>query len=363
MSELASFFSDPQFNSRIKVLASALKGIDSRNSEANKPFFLLGGVLDIMASHPDEFDNLCQFNIEKIGTPFNSIINESNGLSGTLDYPRLASLVFRFVIEFDISMGSGLSDDLRNFVDLVLLEHSDYPPVYKEQVDFALNRMPIAIIKVLLNSERFSNLRDVQGIAQRTNDKMDIWKKELSSSEDRVNALQVTLKEQTTAFNFVGLSKGFSDLENTIRGELELLQARLPIFGFFVLVPVILELLSVNMGWVNVNKDNPFTLIASAIISVTATLLFLYFFRITLRSTDTCKAQLIQVRLRMTLCQFIQSYADYSNEVKAKNPDALSKFENIIFAGIVNSDDKLPSTFDGMEQLSGLFKAVSGDVK
>jgi hypothetical protein len=114
------------------------------------------------------------------------------------------------------------------------------------------------------------------------------------------------------------------------------------------------------MGIVDFSKQNVQTLIATAIAIVAITLLFLYFFRIALRKADSCRAQLIQVRLRMTLCRFIQSYADYSGEIKAKNGEALTKFENLIFAGIVGSDDKLPSTFDGIEQLATFAKSITG---
>lgn len=363
MSTSVTFFSDPQFNNRIKHVADLLRGTNNKVTDDDRSRYRLGIALDIIANNPVEFDDKCQFNIKNIGSGFASTINESSGLAKSIDLPRLNVFTFRFVSEFDISMGNDLSLELRDFMSGVISECDGYPPDYKNQVDYAQRYMPVGILKAILNSEEFSSLRDVQGIVQKTNDKVDAWKTELQASEERVTALQADLKEQRTEFNFVGLSKGFSDLEKTIKGELELLQARLPILGFLVLIPIILEAISVSAGWIDASNGSPFTIIASAIISVTATLLFLYFFRITLRSADTCKAQLIQVRLRMTLCQFIQNYADYSNDVKSKNPDALSKFENLIFAGIVNADDKLPSTFDGMEQLSGLFKAVHGDNK
>ncbi|MFC6168109.1 hypothetical protein [Acinetobacter terrestris] len=58
----------------------------------------------------------------------------------------------------------------------------------------------------------------------------------------------------------------------------------------------------------------------------------------------------------MTLCQFIQSYAEKSKELKEHNKEGFEKFESLIFSSIVSSDDRIPSTFDGMEQLSSLLK-------
>ena len=64
----------------------------------------------------------------------------------------------------------------------------------------------------------------------------------------------------------------------------------------------------------------------------------------------------MQLELRMTLCQFIQSYAEKSKELKGYNKEGFEKFENLIFSSIVSSDEKIPSTFDGMEHVPSLLK-------
>ena len=96
----------------------------------------------------------------------------------------------------------------------------------------------------------------------------------------------------------------------------------------------------------------------TALFSLSLTVLLVYFFRISVRSTDSCKAQLLQVELRKTLCRFIQNYATYSKDIKEKNPDSLSKFESLIFSGIVSNEEKLPSTFDGIDQVANFVKAM-----
>lgn len=64
----------------------------------------------------------------------------------------------------------------------------------------------------------------------------------------------------------------------------------------------------------------------------------------------------MQLELRMTLCQFIQSYAEKSKELKVVNKEGFEKFENLIFSSIVSSDEKIPSTFDGMEHITNFVK-------
>ncbi|TOP14721.1 hypothetical protein CGH22_22460, partial [Vibrio parahaemolyticus] len=89
-------------------------------------------------------------------------------------------------------------------------------------------------------------------------------------------------------------------------------------------------------------------------------LILIYFFRIILMNYRSTKAQIMQIELRQTLCQFIQSYAEYASEIKSKDATSLEKFENLIFSGILSDPEKLPSTFDGLEQIGKLLKNVKG---
>lgn len=358
-----TLFSDPQINNRIAVTANLLREASDSDTDLGKSRIRLATVLEMICNNADDFDEKCQFNIANVRNGFSSAVVDHGGRVNAIDLPKLNVLVFRFVTEYDLSSVSELELEYRQFINGVIDDSQNYSADVRGQIDFALQRMPIAIMKSLLNSSEFTTLRDVQSIAQATNDKVAIWTKEIANSEKRVHDLQDVLKSQRDNFNFVGLSKGFKDLEDTVNEELDTLQGRMFVFGTLVLIPIVLEFISLNFGWVDVAKANPISLIASAVASVTATFILLYFFRITLHSADACRAQLVQIRLRMTLCRFIQSYAEYSAEIKGKNADALSKFENLIFSGIVSTDDKLPSTFDGIEQLGGLLKAVRGEGK
>jgi hypothetical protein len=135
------------------------------------------------------------------------------------------------------------------------------------------------------------------------------------------------------------------------------------LFGGLLLIPALTDLGLIAMGYINLSHTQTPSLIAGGIISLTCTLILLYFFRILLRDVDSKDAQLMQIRLRMTLCQFVQSYATYATGIKEKNADLLSKFESLIFSGIVGTQDKLPSTFDGLEQIAALLKTATGKGK
>lgn len=86
-------------------------------------------------------------------------------------------------------------------------------------------------------------------------------------------------------------------------------------------------------------------------------ILLLYFFRISLVHFNSTKAQLLQLEVRMAVCGFIEDYAKFTKENKDQD---LSKFESMIFSSIASVEEKIPSTFDGMDQLSELIKSARG---
>lgn len=86
----------------------------------------------------------------------------------------------------------------------------------------------------------------------------------------------------------------------------------------------------------------------------TLMMLLFYFTRVGLQHIRSTQSQMMQLELRMALCQFIHNYADDSEKLHKKNSAGFEKFENIIFSPLVSSDDKIPTTFDGMEQLAKL---------
>jgi hypothetical protein len=91
---------------------------------------------------------------------------------------------------------------------------------------------------------------------------------------------------------------------------------------------------------------------------ITIEVLLIYFFRVVLVHFQSIKTQLLQLELRKSLCQFIESDSTFSADIKARDPSALEKFENLVFSGLISSEENLPSTFDGIEQLAKLFKGI-----
>jgi branched-chain amino acid transport system substrate-binding protein len=56
----------------------------------------------------------------------------------------------------------------------------------------------------------------------------------------------------------------------------------------------------------------------------------------------------------------VKDFAPYAQKIKAQSSTSLEKFESVIFSGLMASEETLPSTFDGTEQLTKLFDAIRG---
>ncbi|KXO86756.1 hypothetical protein AYK86_12795 [Acinetobacter venetianus] len=184
--------------------------------------------------------------------------------------------------------------------------------------------------------------------------KIDTWNIEYEQKESAVKNLKDKLDTYQTAFNFVGLYQGFSQLKKNKDDELFGLNIQYYILIFFMAGMPIVEFI-----WLFNNFDENFKtvhLVVLALPSITLLFILFWFFRIILHNIKSVKSQIMQLELRMTLCQFIQSYAEKSKELKVANKEGFEKFENLIFSSIVSSDEKIPSTFDGMEHITNFVK-------
>jgi hypothetical protein len=313
-----------------------------------------------MVSAGDEWDGLCQYTIKKYGGAFQIAVSELRTIPNPENLKVVKALTYVFLTELDLSMETQLEDPLREFKDSVEKEFRGQEDRAGIIVSVGAVQLPIAIIKHALNAPGIGNFKDVGHLSSLIEDKVGAWTEQLTAHERKVDELKANLEKQEHAYNFVGLNQGFSDLERKINDELKKQRRNMLLFGALMLCPALIDLVLMVLGKIEFSSAKLSALIGGAAVSLTCTLIFLYFFRIVLRDVDSKDAQLVQVRLRMTLCQFIQSYATYASEIRLKNPEVLSKFESLIFSGIVGTQDKLPSTFDGLEQLGALLKTAKG---
>jgi hypothetical protein len=343
------------------ILESGISYLSEKNDDPMRP--QLKAVLKIILANSELIDQNCQINVEWIGEETLNNIRELNVFNDNETdqaIQNLTSNIYRFIVEYDLSVKNDLSMELRSFLLKVNTNLPHYKGNAREQIEFARQNMAVAMVKKIINTDDFGSLRNISTFASDVEFKIKGWSTSLAATEQKATRLSDALEKHTKEFNFVGLREGFADLAAGIEKELDTARFWMIVFGVMLLMPASVELILISTKSVDLSLITTPSLIAMSLTTVALTLLLLYFFRIALRKTDSCRAQLIQVRLRMSLCRFIQSYADYSEEFKSKNEGALAKFENLIFSGIVSSDEKLPSSFDGIEQLASLAKSVTG---
>ncbi|MBA7771921.1 MULTISPECIES: hypothetical protein [Enterobacter] len=200
--------------------------------------------------------------------------------------------------------------------------------------------------------------KSYQEYIRRANDLEDAgrhWDSILKENLAKSEKLNESLVMQANKFNFVGLYKGFAELGDNKSKELKSAKYLMFILGILIPFPLLIEILTfaesgaLLSGWSSMAKNIPI---------LSLTLILVYFFRVSLLNFNSIRAQLIQIDLRKSLCQFIQNYATYAQEIREHNTELLVKFEEVIFSNIMPSEDKIPSTFDGIEQLTNLIGAL-----
>lgn len=223
--------------------------------------------------------------------------------------------------------------------------------------------MPAEINRKFLKDEFFRNenytiFRDFDKKSFEAEEKIKKWNTELDSKCSKVDELQNKLDSQREGFNFVGLYDGFRLIMNDKKKELRNQQIILLILGSAILYPFF-DTLYLNPHTVFDKELFDLSNLFIFIPVMSLEIILIYFFRVVLFNFKSVKTQILQIQLRQALCQFIQNYVDYSVEINNKNKGLLDKFESLIFSNILADSEKLPSTFDGLENLVNLIKNIN----
>lgn len=314
-------------------------------------------VVNSMESKPEQWDNLCQINIEWIGDQFISRLSDEEKELSKERLDDICSMSFRFLFELYLSMKNDLAREFESARRFVFNNVGLFESNAKEQIEYAIRDMPINIFKSIANSESIESIKDFNAISAKAEKLKEEWEKDLLARESRVDKLKNSLSEYENGFNFVGLYQGFDDLAKEKSAERDSVLFWLKVLSVIIVLPVLAELVIIylNIDDISAIKDG---LIVSIFPTLSLAAIAIYYFRVLLFNYKSVKSQLLQIDLRKTLCRFIQHYSEYSSEIKKQDSESLAKFENIIFSGIVTEDGSLPSTYDGIEQIGKLIKSA-----
>ena len=344
--------------SALRRLASALPTKRETSDDSTEVSGCLRQIIQILLSNAEKFDECCQVNIKWIGSAFISSAENYKPDSKDAKTQRidLFTSAYRFLCELEFTMPESLSLELRgvkNFVDENL---DSFEGNAKRQLIFANYVMPAAVAREMLHHPDIVSIREFNASQKSAPSLKTQWDKEIDAKRAVVDSLKDQLSGLETGFNFVGLVDGFRRLSEKKALEKRFAYRCLLAIGALVLAPIIAEGAFIIFNIETLDKYKA-SLLFAVPPAVALELILIYFFRVVLVHFRSIKAQLLQIELRTALCQFIQSYSSYAAQIKEKNSSALEKFESLIFSGLISSEENLPSTFDGTDQLA---KIISG---
>ena len=329
---------------------------ESRLSEqVREQYELITAVASSMIDNPELWEEQCLFNIHYIGENFKSLIQNFLFDFSDKNLSYLYDDVVRFLAELNLSFqqkeysfnpGSSLFPIIKRLKEQMFYSGERHP----DSLNYAFYKMPIDILCFYMGNQGFKTFFEFDKRKNALETSITKYWDEIQQKIDEVNVLKDKLDEYKTAFNFVGLSKGF---ENLLKQKNE---AKKKTLGLLVLLAITVALtLAISFS---VQTTGAVFSWQSMLPIIGLEFVLIYFFRVVLTHYHSIQTQIMQLELRQSLCQFIQSYAEYAKKIKTDDKDALEKFENLIFSSILSNPDKVPGTFDGVEGLTSLLKEL-----
>lgn len=274
---------------------------------------------------------------------------------------KAAALIYIYIREFEFRVGgfdisrSFEVGDFKVIVGSSLKEN----PKYSRYIDFGDRDLEYGILKEFFLSKDIKNLDDlinkqsaISTTLHKVESQISNYDEILESKKNEVLALEARLEKSKKTYDFVLLNKGFKELYDQKKEELENVKSTYSFVALTMFFIPFAELGALIGAFFYFNGKLPTGMWFTSIPFITLILITLYLLKITLQDKRSIQSQMMQLELRMALCQFIHNYAEDSEKLHEKNKAGFQKFENIIFSPLVSSDDKIPTTFDGMEQLA-----------
>lgn len=297
---------------------------------------------------------------------------------------RFLNIILRIIFEYNFWASDDFGPPM--FLRPEILEKLDkLKPASESPVNFIWieRSMPAALTKDLLLSEEFSALRMIAGSVGLFEEKItteikrgfsDVNKeadalknniegliKSASATVQSLAEYDEKLKQYKSEYNFVLLSKAFSNLLKTKKAEYVTNHRSVIIFSSWLIATPLFALLNhiYNFFPVEFNLNALFYYLP--ILSLE--LLFFYFMRLYYIEGKAIKAQLLQIEQRLSLCEFIHDYVETKNNSGAEK-ESWSLFEKLIFSPIQVSSENIPSLLDGASSIAELAgKVLSKDSK
>lgn len=271
-----------------------------------------------------------------------------------------ASLIYIYFKELIFQLG-GLSPSISFEVgsyERLISEALKDNQQYSRYIDYGDRELPYQILKEIFHSEEIKTLNNLRKKIVKAENIINVWDESIKAKTKQVELLEEKLNKTKSQYDFVLLNEGFKNLYNQKKEELIERRGSFSKFGAtLTITPLVLIIFSFFLFIIKGDLALKYLLYLAFPVSTFLIIIF-YFVRVSLQHVRSIQSQMMQLELRMALCQFIYNYAEDSETLHRKNKEGFEKFENIIFSSIVSSDDKIPSTFDGVEQIAKIIEAI-----
>lgn len=323
---------------------------------------ILHQIIELMIGHPEKFDEYSATNIQWIGPSFIAAISDIFEVPKEKRTSRLVSIfvsAYRFLCELEFTQPSEPSFEVRRVIGFVHDNLESFSGADRQQLVYAAYTMPAQVTKRLLGHPSITEFRIFSETIEKSRQLKDEWDKQLSDRQTLLAGLDSSIRKLTSEYNFVGLVHGFQALRRQKEAERKFAFVSLIVLALAMIAPPVLQLSFVVL-YIDAIESHKSLLIYTLPTILALEVMLIYFFRVVLGQFRSVKAQLLQIDLRISLCQFVESYAEYVTKMRSKDSSVLSKFEALIFSGLVTEEAGIPSTFDGAEQIASLIRSIRG---
>lgn len=326
------------------------------SEQEHEQYKLITVVASSMIDNPKLWEEHCLFNIHYIGEHFKNQIKNFPIDFSDRELAYFYDYIVRFLAELNLSFqqkGYSFNSGGSLFPIINRLNKQMFysGEKHSEELCYAFYRMPIDILCFYMGNKGFQTFFEFDEKKDAIEKLITDYQNEVQQKINEVNELKDKLEKYKTAFNFVGLSHGFENLLNQKNRAKWLTFAVLILLSIITLAPLCFSFYKKFGADVDISWQSMLPVAGLEFVLI-------YFFRVVLTHYHSIQTQIMQLELRQSLCQFIQSYAEYAKKIKTNDKDALEKFENLIFSSILSNPDKVPGTFDGVEGLTSLLKEL-----
>lgn len=349
------FFVVPRIQNLMRDYMKKLESEDAHNDFERQRNSLISSAFTLFLKEPEQWDEKAEFNIKNIGDVITIELEDKQLSNDSINL--VFTSCFRICVESAVF--TGVIDNNLNPIKLIkdfgIYRYHEFDDRSKGQLDYALREMPLNLVREAFKADDINTFKEFLANTRSAKEFAGTWEKYIEDQKEQIGEIKSTLEGYQSAFNFVGLYDGFDSLGKQKKDDIFWSRLLLVALAIAIPCPLIVELIITTTSSTSTNLIEK---LITFIPLFSLTLILIYYFRVSLTNHTSLKAQSLQIELRKSLCQFIQSYADYSRKIKDTNPNLLAKFEEVIFSNIMPNQEKIPSTFDGIEQIASLISAI-----